>query len=106
MDDVGVSVQMKAKTRNNAAFNFFFYYYILFIGFGSGEWDVNEGWPVLIYNERKKKKKKKKRKETQEHATWGWLTCLHSNKCYGFISKTLVVANIYIYMYKEKKYYD
>ena len=38
-----MSVQMKAKTRNNAAFNFFFYYYILFIGFGSGEWDVNEG---------------------------------------------------------------
>ena len=51
---------MKAKTRNNAAFNFFFYYYILFIGFGSGEWDVNEGWPVINYNERKKKEKEKK----------------------------------------------
>ena len=64
---------MKAKTRNNAAFNFFFYYYILFIGFGSGVWDVNEGWPVINYSERKRKKKEKKRKETQEHTTWGWL---------------------------------
>ena len=33
----------------------FYYYYILFIGFCSGEWDVNEGWPVINYSEKKKK---------------------------------------------------
>ena len=67
MDDVGVSVQMKAKTRNNATFNFFFYCYIFFIGFGSGEWDVNEGWPVINYSERKRKKRIKKKVNTGTH---------------------------------------
>ena len=72
MDDVGVSVQMKAKTRNNAAFNFFFYYYIFFIGFGSGEWDVNEGWPVINYSERKRKKEKQERKHRNTLLEDGW----------------------------------
>ena len=35
----------------------FFIIIFLFIGFGSGEWDVNEGWPVINYSEKKKKRK-------------------------------------------------
>ena len=55
IDDVSVSVLIRAKTRNKQPLTSF-YYYILFISFGRGEYGVNEVWQVINLNFSKKKK--------------------------------------------------
>ena len=66
-----------------AAFNFFYLLYFCLL--------VSEGW-IGSHWRLTSHKLKKKKKKTQEHTTWGWPTCLHSNRSCCLIPRTSIVA--------------